>query len=122
MGGVTESDGLPPQPVNHMPALQSSNNNDMVRRRASSRRRLPIISGSKPGSANAAHQTAWTFMLRRGVESIRASPPVASVNTVLAVVAVPPENVTEAGWKLQEVFVGSPVQAGAECTAVQWRR
>jgi hypothetical protein len=74
-----------------------------------SRRRLAIISVSKPGSANVAHRIPWALISFRGVESMRAVPPVMSVSTVLEVVAVP-ENVTEAGRKLQEVFCGSPEQ------------
>jgi len=68
-----------------------------------------IISGSKPGSTKVAHRISWALLSFRGVKSIPAVPPVVSVSTVLAVVA-PPENVTEAGRKLQEVFCGGPEQ------------
>jgi hypothetical protein len=57
----------------------------------------------------AAHRTERVSVFPKGIESIRACAPVETVNTVLAVV-VAPENEIEAGWKLQVVFCGSPVQ------------
>ena len=121
--GVTDVDGLllppPPlaQPVNHTPALKSSSNSDTLRSRAFNHFRLVTNSGISPGSANnAAHRTACASLFPKGAESRRAWLPVVSVKMVLAVLVVP-ENETEAGWKLQFVFCGSPVQENCSVPA-----
>lgn len=107
----------PPQPVNHAPTPQRRSSSKILFSRARNKRRLETGNRSKPGSVNrAAHCTTRASPFRKGAESIRACAPVVSVNTVLAVVVLP-ENETEAGWKLQLVFCGSPVHENCSVPA-----
>jgi hypothetical protein len=96
VGCVGEDDPLPPQPVNANAALQTTSRSDMVWSHVR-RRRRPIASRTRiPGTNTVAHRTASASLFLNGLESRRASPPVPTVSTVLAVVA-PPESVIEAG-------------------------
>lgn len=96
VGCEGENEPLPPQPVNPMPAPQTTRA-DIIRSHALHRlRRLAASRASIPGTNAPAQRTASAFLCLSGTESSRASPPVPTVNTVLAAV-VPPENVIEAG-------------------------
>src|SRR5580698_8920820 len=99
MGLVASLPPPPPlaQPVNHIPAAESSINSERLRSLAFNRRRLVTNSGNSPGSANnAAQRTAFASLFPKGVASRRAWIPVVRVKVVLAVLVVP-ENETEAG-------------------------